>query len=254
MSSGWKRLKKSVKGFKVSVDDEMEIFVTKLVIRKATKKDAGPYTCEIANRNKTSRAEIQLVVETKPQKPNSLVIRLMRGKDFYKKVGDVVVIDRLVDLRIDCVVSGFPVPKVTWFKDDTQLPTKEVSLPKADIEKHAGQYKIVVENSAGKISHTFEVKVKLGPTTKREKYQKHEIDEEERITLNCDIVGNPEPEISWAHNGDDLVNSNRHDLTHANKILRFYGAVELSGNYTCTGKNIQGQEQITFAVFVKGNV
>lgn len=252
--SGWKRNKKSLKGFKTFVDEEKEIFVTKLKISKAAKSDAGQYTCEIANKKKKTNANIQLVVETRPQIPSGLVIRLMQGKNLYKKIGKVVVIDKLVDFRMDHAVKGFPIPKVTWFKNGAKLSTKEIALPKADIAKHAGQYEIVVENFLGKDSHKFEVKVNLAPSAKGEKFQKKEIDEGQPITLNCDIVGFPKPEIFWKHDGNDLDLSDLYKLSHENKVLRFKGAKELSGNYSCIGKNDQGQEKITFMVVFMGKI
>lgn len=228
--------------------------MTKLKIFKAAKSDAGQYTCEIANKKKTSRAIIQLVVETKPQIPNGLVIRLMQGKNLYKKIGEVVVIDKLVDFRMDHAVKGFPIPKVTWFKDGAKLSTREVALPKTDIAKHAGHYEIVVENFLGKVSHNFEVKVNLAPSAKGKKFQRKEIDAGQPITLNCDIVGFPKPEISWKHDGDDLDLSDLYKLSHENKVMRFKGEEDLAGNYTCIGKNDQGQENITFMVVFMGKI
>lgn len=252
MLSGWKKDKKPLKGSEKFVDEEKETFLTKLTVSKATKSHAGLYTCEIANKIKKTRAEIWLVVEPRPQKPNGLVVRLLQGKKLLKKIDDMVIIDRLDDFRIDYAVKGHPIPTATWFKDGKHISKKEVALSKKDIENHAGKYEIVVENNVGKVSQIFEVRVKLGPRAKHEKLYTHEIEEGQLITLKCAMVGHPEPEISWMHDGDEIISTCLHKLEHQNKVLRFKGDEDLSGNYTCVGTNNQGQDHITFMVAVKG--
>jgi len=80
----------------------------------------------------------------------------LRGDVFHKHVLNVG--EPLVFTNFD-VTGGKPNPKVTWYKDDVEIPARApCNVTLAD----AGTYKVVAENEAGRGEHYADVKVNAG--------------------------------------------------------------------------------------------
>jgi len=56
------------------------------------------------------------------------------------------------------VIGGYPTPKVTWYKEDAEIPSGAPSSATAD---DAGRYKVVAENEAGSDVHYVDVDVSI---------------------------------------------------------------------------------------------
>ncbi|XP_049771417.1 Down syndrome cell adhesion molecule-like protein Dscam2 [Schistocerca cancellata] len=70
-----------------------------------------------------------------------------------------------------------------------------------------------------------------------------------RVTLPCMAVGNPTPSVHWFY-GNNPVRSNSvysisQDLLHIAKLEKRNG-----GNYSCTAKNLFGEDRITYHIIV----
>jgi len=56
------------------------------------------------------------------------------------------------------VIGGYPTPKVTWYKDDVEIPAGALSSATA---ADAGRYKVVADNEAGSDVHYVDVDVNI---------------------------------------------------------------------------------------------
>ena len=85
---------------------------------------------------------------------------------FVNKPTDTVAV-KDQPIRFECIVDGFPKPKVQWFLNDKEFTAKDttvkidacnLSIPKVQ-SNHLGVFKIKASNSVGSVEHTFELNV-----------------------------------------------------------------------------------------------
>ncbi|CAJ0588530.1 unnamed protein product [Cylicocyclus nassatus] len=66
------------------------------------------------------------------------------------------------------------------------------------------------------------------------------------VQLNCEVIGEPRPTVTWFYKRQPIVNSRKYTLTNANSILKIYPFLESDvGSYTCIAANVHGQIQHT---------
>jgi Immunoglobulin I-set domain/Immunoglobulin domain len=228
-------------------DEENNIFTTVLTIQKTTSADEGYYECEISNDLGKDKKRIEFTAQTKPKD----VKVTMKGKSL-KLVDKVVEIREKETFVLHCIAKAYPIPKIVWFKDGIQISKNQIVLEKENINEHAGFYRCTVTNALGSISKDFNITVKIAPTPNGISEQLIEAKENDKIRLNCDIDGSPEPNVTWSFNYKPLVIASNHKFTNQNKVLELSVQHHSVGTYSCLGKNDFGKALIKFAVFVKG--
>ena len=159
-------------------------------------------------------------------------------------------------VNLDCVMAGDPQPKITWFKNDVQLPNTTDTLLLGDSEK--ADYRCVGTNSAGSLNVTFHVNTENPPEVIEGllKYKNDSLvkfDKESTNFLNCPVKGEPEPTITWYKDGSPVINSSTVVLSSNSQNIRFHEiGWKVAGRYKCVAENSQGSVSLHYTVQSNG--
>lgn len=163
--AGWvlvnKKRKKVTNNF---IDEDNNTYKTVLKIEKVNSNDEGYYECEIRNLLGSSRKRIELRIETSP-KELSLTVNSKRVAS-----NQTVTIQENENLRMNCNAKAYPVPEVTWFKDNVVLssdPIINITSENfgADSRNHEGTYRCEIRNKLGFLSRSILLKVQIPSTS-----------------------------------------------------------------------------------------
>jgi hypothetical protein len=228
-----------------SIDEENDYFDTSIKLRKLKRKDEGTYVCEVINVfNRTHEIKLNILSE-----PRNIKIT-MTNKEVHKnmtsevKNNETFTVRYYEDIELNCTVYGNPTPKITFFKNGFEIAKNFIKLDKEQLNSHAGKYKCSGNNSFGSVQQEFELKVEITPFVNSDKKKTFGVKKGENVTLNCDLIGIPEPEIAWKLNSANF--------NFQNKIYTFESNVNTSGKYECFGKNAFGVISNSFEVLMKG--
>ncbi|XP_067855020.1 neural cell adhesion molecule L1-like protein isoform X1 [Heptranchias perlo] len=111
-------------------------------------------------------------------------------------------------LQLECIAEGFPTPQISWTKMDGDMPkhtaTEENFNKTLKIinvtELDDGKYQCKAENTFGAVMHAFSVTVAAAPYWIKKPRNKVYFSEE-NAELECEVGGQPKPEVQWKVNG-----------------------------------------------------
>ena len=220
-------------------------------ISDARLEDAGIYSCKAVNKAGADETTAKFGVIEDVEAP-----KFIEGlKPVEIKEGETV--------TMPVVVSGKPEPEVEWFKggypvqiDNQHLISKDGpqgshSLTVANANQaDAGVYSCKAVNKAG----TDETTAKFGVIEDVEapkfieKLKEVEIEPGKSATLECTVVGKPEPEVKWFLNGEPILIDNSHFLTkkddQGHHTLIINDTINSdTGVYSCKAVNKAGQDE-----------
>ncbi|KAM9829726.1 neural cell adhesion molecule L1-like protein isoform 17-T17 [Syngnathus typhle] len=152
------------------------------------------------------------------------------------------------ELQLECVPGGNPTPTIEWMKMGDELTTRakldnygKLLTIAAVEESDEGKYMCLAKNSAGKVSHYFDVIVEEPPKwlTAPPHSQLTVISSD--VHIKCSVSGKPQPDIMWRKNGhvfeDDPLNNKR----VLDDTLVLHNAMpDDSGVYQCEAANRHG--------------
>lgn len=75
------------------------------------------------------------------------------------------------------------------------------------------------------------------------------------ITLQCDVIGSPQPTITWTKDQQTVASDNHHKQTFDGRtalLLITKAAIEDSGKYECVAENKLGKITVDALIVVKG--
>ena len=163
------------------------------------------------------------------------------------------------EVKLECKVSGFPTPTITWERTDRKLfrtgsltmAGPKMVVPKADRED-SGRYRCTAENQVGPArSHEAELVVWFPPSISLPQPQvKQAIGYD--VILQCQMESFPSPSISWFKRRSDkaLDNNGRYSMSQEGawgptttlSILRIASLVSSDfGSYECQANNSHGE-------------
>lgn len=131
-----------------------------LVIKNVEKEDEGSYKCEASNSLGLSTCRTELIISEQQCAPYS-PHEVDQGQISVAQ-GD--------ELNLILPLRAYPIPKVTWYKDDELLrdsmkiriksrgDSQHLFIPSSELQ-HSGIYKCVVKNPLGTLSKTFDVNI-----------------------------------------------------------------------------------------------
>lgn len=166
--------------------------------------------------------------------------------------------------QFDCIVNGFPEPRVEWFKDGISIEGN--ADYKTSFEK--GLCKLVIEETftADSASFTCKASNSVGTAETTATLTVNELDDGKKLAapiftkyltsgkaregaafeFHCTVTGNPLPEIQWFKNDECIDNSRDYVITFNNgeAKLKFEEVfLEDKALYLCKASNVAGSEQ-----------
>jgi len=220
-------------------------------IKGAVKSDTGYYTCKAINGFGSVEIKLELVVINpeeltgvsaedinKLSAPVFTRETLASEKSVIKNVGE--------DMTLRCGVSGFPTPKIQWYKDDKlyQASGSEISLRSLQI-RDSGAYSCVAQNIVGTAAQTFTVNIRnigatshgmtqsapnpgmLGPTN-------ISVEQGDTANLDCRVNTDYTPNIKWLRKLDTMAELSISSSEVINVGSDYYRLLETSSAVTRT--------------------
>uniref|UniRef100_UPI0035900F1F hemicentin-1 n=1 Tax=Myxine glutinosa TaxID=7769 RepID=UPI0035900F1F len=155
-------------------------------------------------------------------------------------------------ISLYCNVTGSPIPKLTWLKNDLPLPisshlhptsTRHIMRIAHALAAYAATYTCIASNRAGIVKKKFHLRVQVRPQLEDEGSTKEMlVVKGTAISISCEASGTPPPSVSWEKDGEPFELAAHINLSALGMSL-FFGNVEMedAGQYSCTLSNPAGQ-------------
>ncbi|XP_048462699.1 neural cell adhesion molecule L1-like protein [Rhincodon typus] len=122
-------------------------------------------------------------------------------------------------LQLECIAEGLPTPQITWTKIDGDMPKRKATEENFNktlkivnvTELDDGKYECKAENAFGVVKHAFSVTVEAAPYWIKKPRSKVYFSAE-NAELECEVGGQPQPEVQWKVNGKPLNGKERFQL------------------------------------------
>ncbi|XP_061774423.1 SPEG neighbor protein-like [Nerophis ophidion] len=173
-----------------------------------------------------------------------------------QELKDVVLVEGSA-AKLECRVSAFPDPFITWYKDGKELkdgpkyryvfedPDFVALVVRDGVLADLGKYTVNIKNPFGQTSGLacilveVPAKVSKGPENLKAKRGT-------TVVLKADIRGAPPPDVAWLKDGDDIEEDDRvfYDVGDTNTILTIKKArLADTGMYEVFVENSLGTDQ-----------
>ncbi|KAG8556198.1 hypothetical protein GDO81_017962 [Engystomops pustulosus] len=212
-------------------------------ISRIQKSDEGVYTCVSSNRAGVDKKQYNLQVFVPPN---------MDDADKTEQLTTV----KGNPTTMSCLVSGQPVPHISWLKDGKVInhgESRGFNLQILNTEmSDTGRYSCVASNEAGSASKHFILNVLEPPQINgSENTDELSVVVNHQLHLSCHTVGFPPPVITWLKDGQILSQTDSLHFMNARQILQITSAQEEHiGLYSCLVSNQAGEAKKEFAVTV----
>uniref|UniRef100_A0A8L0DNW0 Neural cell adhesion molecule L1-like n=1 Tax=Oncorhynchus mykiss TaxID=8022 RepID=A0A8L0DNW0_ONCMY len=219
------------------------------------------YTCNaqyLSARTILSKEPITMTVTTSNSVVRSRRPQMMRPSGSHSTYHAL----RGQSLELECIVQGLPTPTVQWVRKDGQLSESRTSRHLFDrllrisniSDSDGGEYQCSVNNSQGKVTHTYTVSVEAAPYWTKEPVSQLYAPGE-TVRLDCQADGIPSPAVAWSINGKPITGltyaltrfSNKLSLLH---LLMMYVVFTDTAVYQCQAHNKHGTILVNTYIFV----
>ncbi|XP_058236454.1 matrix-remodeling-associated protein 5 isoform X2 [Hemibagrus wyckioides] len=249
----WRTPSKKLVDAHYSYDPRIKVFANgSLSVHSVTEKDEGDYLCAAHNKMGDDYAPLKVSILTKPAKieqKTQINQKVMYGGN----------------LKVDCVASGLPNPKIQWALPDGTMVNSIMKSGSSsnspssryvvfdngtlffnDVGMHVeGDYTCYAENQIGKDEMKVHVKVVADvPVIRNKTSEVIRVMYGDSASLKCSAKGEPNPHILWfSPTNRAIPSASDKYLIHNDgtlviqKVQRFDG-----GNYTCLARNSAGQD------------
>ncbi|XP_076107130.1 uncharacterized protein LOC143075549 isoform X7 [Mytilus galloprovincialis] len=229
-----------------------------LTVLGAKKEDTGPYKCTLRNPLGEAETKAALTVRSRAKKK----------PQFTKPLTNKVATEGH-SVCLECSVND--ATQIAWYKDGIiQRNTSDFKqtfdglIAKLDIEEifvdDHGEYSCVAKNDFGENRTSCKIIVKetacetdVVPMFLTKPESKiHECSD--TVTLQCDVIGSPQPTIRWTRDQQTVVIDNHHKQTFDGRtavLLITKATSEDSGKYECIAENTSGKSSVDALIVVK---
>ncbi|VDI56857.1 titin [Mytilus galloprovincialis] len=209
--------------------------------------------------------------DKRPEEEGGIMEALSRP--LFKKVPEDREVREGNTVRFDTLVSGRPAPELTWYRDDVQVHNDDQHkivvnedgvnslIILAASRNDSGHYTCLANNKAGENSFTVELKIlekeQMQPPRFVERIQNFNIREGQPVTLRCQVIGIPQPMISWQKDGKMLIPNKPYRIeTEGGRSTLTIDTVEPfdSAWFQCSAANVAGTATTRGKLTVKSEV
>ncbi|NWI93347.1 HMCN1 protein, partial [Pitta sordida] len=213
-----------------------------LQIPRAQAGNAGTYTCVAVNEAGQDSIHYHVHVLFPPS------ISGAEG-DLPEEV--TVLVGKVAAL--DCIPTGSPSPSLTWQKDGQALAGdgkhtilskgRRLQILNSQITD-TGRYICIAENIAGSAKKYFNLNVHVPPSVVGTNPENLTVVVNNFISLTCEVMGFPPPDLSWLKNGKPLSPNSHTFIVPGARTLQIPRAkLPDDGEYTCIARNQAGESQ-----------
>ncbi|KAK2193775.1 hypothetical protein NP493_5g02050 [Ridgeia piscesae] len=206
-----------------------------LTIRQVTAADAGRYKCSAISGSVRSESFAVISVTVPPT--------VSMGQPRVTAAAGQRV-------ELICQVTGTPAPRIEWMKQGGALPAQHVIDGNQFLIYNAqpadsGTYVCVVSNDAGSvrgyivvvIEGSVTVPPRRGGSTHVVRQRDEVVNVGDRIEINCEVTGEPDPVVKWIRLNSDLPPSAQ---IQGNLLIIPSIRVQDGGIYRCVAHNLIG--------------
>lgn len=222
-----------------------------LILPKVEPSDMGDYVCRAQNNRISIENTISLSIQAKP----SFTIRLM--DQFIAKDADLI---------WECEAFGIPDVDYEWLRNSEPLTLESLSAEeqaryeivdsilkiKSVTEEDQAMYQCKATNQLGSSYSSAELKVlKLAPSFRKKPLEVEMYGAEgKNVTIVCNPEAAPRPNFEWRKDGLVVGNGGRRKILRNGNLVIDPVSREDEGNYTCTAKNVYGEDSSTGKLIV----
>ncbi len=159
-------------------------------------------------------------------------------------------------------IDGYPTPKVTWLLNGKPLTAKEgaqvelnaatgdakLSIPKVDLQQHAGVVTCKLENPHGTQEETVRLDVLAAPLIATQLPKQEETVSGKDVTLKVVVRGSPRPQAQWFYNDKPVAPENTsydEEKSEYQLLLKYPSVATSEGTYRVVLKNELGETEST---------
>ncbi|CAH0684241.1 unnamed protein product [Chilo suppressalis] len=268
--------------FQMYYDDDN---VATLVIREVFPEDAGTFTCVAKNAAGFASSTTELVVEA-PLSDHGSEMTILSRKSLSREssLADILegipptfskrpkaqYVDEGTQIFLECRLVAIPEPDIAWFfKGEEIIPDENISivtesdmhmycsvLKISNVKKYQeGTYTVLAVNREGEASLPIVLKIKTGQKEKPqviEPLKNMTIREGESVVLTAQVVGNPQPKVSWYKNNEPIKKQTTKSDgdTHTITILKPKKGKD-DGIYTLKAVNSEGSTETSAVITIE---
>lgn len=207
--------------FKVLLGDDEDSLA--LLFQHVKPEDAGIYTCVAQTSTGNISCSAELTVQgavqqllREPEKPKLTV----EHREASASIGGTAM--------LELQYSGYPKPEIQWQHDGTTIEAggkykflhedaETMSLVIKGVQpEDSGTYSIVATNEMGSEKTSVELVVKSPPIVG--KVADRTVSKGERLQIDVEVTGNPEPAVRILNNGKELVQTERVKIVRSERI------------------------------------
>ncbi len=159
-------------------------------------------------------------------------------------------------------IDGYPTPKVTWLLNGKPLTTKEgaqielnaatgdakLSIPKVDLQQHAGVVTCRLENPHGSQEETARLDILAAPLITTQLPKQEETVSGKDVTLRVAVRGSPRPTAQWFLNDKPVPAENAtfdEEKSEYQLLIKQTSVATSEGTYRVVLKNELGESEST---------
>ncbi|XP_059160211.1 neuroglian-like isoform X2 [Physella acuta] len=224
-----------------------------LFIRDLQLEDAGVYTCVGTKEHHSTGLELSISLS-------------VHARPSWKAKPQDVVIGEGGTANFECLASGVPKVKVSWFVNGVPLQDALRDDPRLDQRfRHVTGSKIMFEqvtkndvmvfqcnvtNNHGYIWGEASLNVLSEAPTIVQHPQSVRVAEGQPFEMVCQITGKPDPIITW-YKDDFQITGGRYVIKSSGSLYVPVAVLSDAGEYTCHAQNVKGEERSTGSVIVR---